>query len=95
MSTDKAMVTDAVIEEIARAWASIDGKIGVSLFGNAIQVWAMLNANAGKHSSVADAAAAFSVEPLMIIEAVNAHYWMFITGPDDDFTKMQIEHEGE
>lgn len=72
-----------------------DGKIGVSLFGNAVQVWAMLNANASKPTSVTDAAAAFSVDPLMIIEAVNAHYWMFITGPDDDFTKMQIEHEGE
>lgn len=72
-----------------------DGKMGISLFGNAVQVWATLTANAGKPTAVSDAAAAFSVDPLTIIEAVNAHYWMFISGPDDDFTKMQIEHEGE
>jgi hypothetical protein len=72
-----------------------DGKIGVSLFGNAVQVWAMFNANSGRPTTVAAASDAFFVSPLMIIEAVNAHSWMFITGPDDDFTKMQIEHEGE
>jgi hypothetical protein len=72
-----------------------DGKIGVSLFGNAIQVWATFNTKAGLVATVGGAALAFSVEPQMVIEAVNAHYWMFITGPDDDFTKMHIEHEGE
>jgi hypothetical protein len=72
-----------------------DGKVGVSLFGNAVQVWAIFNANAGNPTSVADAAVAFAVHPVMIIEAINDHAWMFITGPDDDFTKMQIEHEGE
>ncbi len=72
-----------------------DGKVGISLFGNAVQVWAIFNANAGKSTSIADAAEAFSVDPLMIIEAVNAHYWMFTSGPHDDFTKMKIEHEGE
>ena len=72
-----------------------DGKIGVSLFGNAVQVWAIMNANSGRPTTVATAADAFFVSPLMIIEAIEAHAWMFITGPDDDFTKMQIEHEGE
>lgn len=72
-----------------------DGKIGVALFGNAVQVWSIMNSNAGKLATVSEAAASFSVDPLMVIEAVNAHYWMFISGPDDDFTKMQIEHEGE
>ncbi len=72
-----------------------DGKIGVSLFGNAVQVWAILNSNNGKPTTVSEAASAFSVDPLMIIEAVKYHYWMFISGPDDDFTKMKIEHEGE
>lgn len=77
------------------AWDHDTGKPGIQLFANAVQVWAISNANAGRPSNVAAAAAAFAVEPMMIVKAVDAHYWMFLSGPDDDFTKMLIEHEGE
>ncbi|NTG86187.1 hypothetical protein G6L15_08515 [Agrobacterium rhizogenes] len=72
-----------------------DGKVGIMLFGNAVQVWAIFNTEASKPTDVASAATAFAVEPLMIIEAINDHPWMYIEGPDDDFSKMLIEHEGE
>ncbi|MXN51856.1 hypothetical protein GR158_12060 [Shinella sp. AETb1-6] len=77
------------------AWDQNTGKPGIQLFANAVQVWAFSNANAGQPSNVAAAASAFAVEPLMIKLAVEAHYWMYLSGPDDDFTKLQIEHEGE
>lgn len=77
------------------AWDHDTGKPGIQLFGNAVQVWSILNANAGRPSTVAAAAEAFAIAPQMVLEAVAAHYWMYLEGPDDDFTKMTIEHEGE
>ena len=77
------------------AWDQETGKPGIALFGSAVQVWAFLNEEAGKSPTVAMAAKAFSVPPQMIMDAIEEHYWMFVTGPDDDFTKMRIEHEGE
>lgn len=76
-------------------WDHDTGKPGIQTFGNAIQVWAILNSEAGRPSTVAAAAEAFSVAPRMVLEAVAAHYWMYLEGPDDDYTKMRIEHEGE
>lgn len=69
-----------------------DGKPGIVQFGNALQVWSVMQE---RPTSVAEAAVAFNCEPLMIIEAVNDHNWMLLTGPDDDFTKLMIEHDGE
>jgi hypothetical protein len=65
---------------------------GIALFGNAIQVWAICN---GGMSSVADAARVFNCDPARIIEAVDSHYWMFLSGPHDDYARLMIEHEGE
>lgn len=76
-------------------WDHDTGKPGIQTFGNAVQVWAVLNAEANRPSTIAAAAEAFAVSPQMVFEAVDAHYWMFIEGPHDDFTKMRIEHEGE
>lgn len=77
------------------AWDHETGKPGIQLFANAIQVWAVCNLKPGRAPSVANAAEAFAVDPRMIVEAVNANYWMFLAGPDNDFTKISIEHEGE
>ncbi len=31
----------------------------------------------------------------MIAAAVKHHPWMYLTGPEDDFSRLMIEHEGE
>lgn len=90
--------------EIAR-WAPDDegwdieeggaGGPGIVLFARAVQVWAVLNAPRLGEASVAAAAAAFNVEPGRVIEAVDWHPWMFLDGPDDDYTRLTIQHEGE
>lgn len=79
----------------ADGWDHDTGRPGIHTFGNAVQVWAICNAGAGHPATVAAAATAFAVEPRMIAEAVTAHYWMYLSGSHGDFTKMQIEHEGE
>jgi hypothetical protein len=73
-------------------WDQDTGAPGISLFGNAVQVWSTMQSEA---VSVAAAARAFNVEPSRIIEAVNAHYWMFLSGPEDDYARLMIEDEGE
>lgn len=73
-------------------WDHDTGKPGISLFGNAIQVWAVQNAIGGKPVTILDAAAAFKCDEAMIIEAVENHYWMFVT---EENGVLVIEHEGE
>lgn len=68
------------------------GRPGVGLFGRAVQVWASMQDG---EVSVRDASKAFNCDDQMIVEAVAQHYWMFLSGPEDDFTKLMIEHEGE
>jgi len=68
------------------------GHPGIALVGNAIQVWAAFQDNS---PSVAQAAASFNLEAIRVIEAVEAHYWMFLEGPRDDYTRLMIQQEGE
>lgn len=72
-----------------------DGKIGINLFATAVQVWSVRNIEAGKSSSIQAAADAFCCDPLMVIEAVEDSYWMMLVGPTDDYSRLQIQHEGE
>jgi len=72
-----------------------DGKVGIILFSNAVQVWAIRNFEAGNTTTVRTAAQAFCCDDQMIVEAVKYHPWMLLEGPQDDFTKLYIEHEGE
>lgn len=77
-------------------WDQDTQRPGISLFGNAVQTWAVMQDRS--KVTVAEAALAFNVAPRRIIEAVEQHYWMFIDGPVDygtDFSKLTIEHEGE
>lgn len=76
-------------------WDHDTGRVGINTFATALQVWAIRNREAGKPSTVAVAAEAFCCDPRMIIEAVDWFYWMFLAGPTDDYSKLQIEHEGE
>lgn len=84
-------------DEDSSGWCHDTGKPGINLFGNAIQVWAIMQAEGGstKQPTIRNAALAFNSPDAMIREAVEAHYWMLVTGPDDDPTKQFIEHEGE
>lgn len=61
-------------------------------FQVAIQIWSAMQP---RKTTVREAADAFHVEDAVIRAAVEDHYWMFLTGPDDDPTKQIIEHEGE
>lgn len=68
------------------------GAPGIGTFANALQLWSIYQ---DQPVSVALAAVVFNVEPRRIIEAVEWHFWMFLTGPHDDYTRLMIEHEGE
>ena len=73
-------------------WDTDDGAVGIGLFSRAIQVWSAMQDHP---TTVADAVAVFHVPPSAIIEAVEYHPWIFLSGPDDDFSKMVIDHDGE
>lgn len=54
---------------------------GIGLFGRAIQVWSAMQPT---EPTVADAAAAFHVDPVRVAEAVINHPWMFLVDEDGD-----------
>lgn len=62
------------------------GMPGVALFGAALQVW--LGAQNREGITVDEAALAFNVRPEIIRQAVETHYWMFLSGD-------VIEQDGE
>lgn len=76
----------------ALGWDDETGAPGISLFNNAVQVWAVAQQ---RSVSVAEAARAFNISPERIVEAVKEHYWMYLDGPPDDYEHLMIEHEGE
>lgn len=78
-------------DEFSDGYDTDTGKPGIMLVANAIQFWASQN----YRCTVREAAIAFKMTDADVRRAVIAHYWMFITGPDDDPTKQFIEHEGE
>jgi len=73
-------------------WDQDEGIPDVNSVAIAIQVWSMFQTET---CTVRQAAIAFNVDDAQIRQAVEAHYWMFIDGPDDDPTKQTIELEGE
>lgn len=70
----------------------VTGLPGAQMAAQAIQVWSALQ---GRSVTVREAATAFNMADAQVRQAVSAHYWMFLEGPDDDPTKQTIEHEGE
>ena len=62
------------------------GNVSGILFGNALSVWTVAQA---RPVSVSEAALAFNVQPKLIRQAVEGHYWMFINAAGE------IEHDGE
>ena len=74
-------------------WNQETGEPGILRFGNAIQVWSLTQGRTDV--TVDEAAKAFNVEPRWIVEAVEDHPWMYLSGPLDDYTKLIIGHDGE
>lgn len=37
----------------------------------------------------------FNLDDAQVRQAVEAHYWMYLDGPDDDPHQQFIEHDGE
>lgn len=65
-------------------------------FLGALQVWSFMRLERGDEKvTVRQAADEFGVTAEVIREAVDQHYWMFLSGPDDDPSKQIIEHDGE
>lgn len=79
-------------DESPDEWDVETGKPGIAHVANAIQFWAIQQK---KPPTVREAALAFNCDDQMIKLAVEWHYWMYISGPDDDPSKQIIEHEGE
>ncbi|WP_276200352.1 hypothetical protein [Chelatococcus sp. XZ-Ab1] len=61
-------------------------------FANAVQIWSFMQD--GK-TTVRQAADVFNTTDDVIREAVERHYWMFLSDSDDDPDRQFIEHEGE
>ncbi len=74
-------------------WNQETGQIGILRFADAIATWSIFQNR--ERVTVAEAAVAFNCTPRMVREACNGNCWMTVSGPDDDFTKQIIEHEGE
>lgn len=71
------------------------GEAGFTLtqFANALQTWSFMQQ--GRPTSVAEAASVFNTDAATVIEAVESHHWMFLTGPRDAYDRLMIEHDGE
>ena len=76
-----------------QAWNQETGAPSKWAFAHALQLWSWMQNRS--NVSVAEAALAFNCVPARILEAVEYHDWMCLTGPRDDLTKLLIEHEGE
>lgn len=81
------MITQLETETGMRdSWnAETSGNPGVELFSNAIQVWALAQ---DRTVTLDEAASAFNVNSSLIKQAIDEHYWTFLSG-------NVIEHEGQ
>lgn len=92
MTSNPELFTWDVWPEDDIGWDHNTRAPGIFTFGNAIQVWAIMQ---NRPTSIADAARAFNCPPERIEDAVESHDWMFLEGPEDDYEKLMIQHEGE
>jgi len=75
-------------------WDQDEGIPDVMSIAVAIQVWTMLNPGANRHS-VRKVGEVFNLDDAQVRQAIRAHYWMYLDGPDDDPHQQFIEHDGE
>lgn len=73
-------------------WDQETGMPTTTRVANAIQVWAAFQSR--EAVTVREAGEAFNLDDAQVREAVEAHHWMYLEGPDDD-TAQTIEHDGE
>jgi len=73
-------------------WDQDEGNPDIGAVAQAIQVWDMFNP--GEHT-VREIGEVFNLDDAQVRQAVEAHYWMYLDGPDDDPTKQIVQHEGE
>ncbi len=69
------------------------GAPGIASFANAVQMWSTNQLL--RPTTVREAAAVFNVAPERIIQAVEYHYWMFLSGDPENPLDQTIEHDGE
>lgn len=73
-------------------WDQETGMPTLMMVANAIQVWSTFQP---AQTSVKECADAFNLDYSQVRAAVEAHLWMYLSGPDDDPGRQIIEHEGE
>ncbi len=77
-------------------WDSDNGVPTTSTVATAIQVFTVFNAGRlGRELTVREVGDAFNLDDGQVRSAVEAHPWMYLSGPDDDATKQTIGHDGE
>lgn len=74
-------------------WDVEAGIPDIASVANAIQVWSMFNPP--YRHSVRHVGEVFNLDDAQVRQAVAAHYWMYLDGPDDDPHQQFIEHDGE
>ncbi len=92
MSEQKARPYAGVVFP-ADDWSVEEGIPDIASVANAIQVWLMFQPEL-RHS-VRQVGEVFNLDDAQVRQAVEAHYWMYLDGPDDDPNQQFIEHDGE
>lgn len=74
-------------------WDETEGIPDVGSVAVAIGIWLMFNPP--YRHSVRKVGEVFNFDDAQVRQAVQAHYWMYLVGPDDDPHQQFIEHDGE
>lgn len=91
MTADRKIYTFAEWADDRTGWDTETGAPGIISFGEAVQIWAVMQDRA--RITVAEAAATFNVDARRVAEAVHAHPWMFLMGPNG-IIGQEDEHTG-
>lgn len=74
-------------------WDEEQGIPDINSVAVAIGVWIMFNPP--YRHSVRAVGEIFNLDDAQVRQAVEAHTWMYLDGPDDDPRRQFIEHDGE
>jgi hypothetical protein len=74
-------------------WDQDEGHPDINSVALAIQIWTMFNPP--YRHSVRKVGEVFNLDDAQVRQAVEAHYWMYLDGPDDNPHQQFIEHDGE
>lgn len=83
--------TDFCVEEV-----ELGVFVGFDLedLSRAVQIWAL--GQPDPKPTILEIAKSFRVRPTLIVRAIQEHGSAFfhVIGPDDDFSKMRVDHDG-